>query len=122
MSEGPRAIGLDEVERIDLDNDSWSRMVVTEETAPETGSSLGFSRFTPGTVTDLVNHEVEELAYVITGDGELRLDGDETVAFGPDDALYIPPDTWHAVANTGDSDVVMVFTFPYPDYPPTERD
>lgn len=121
MTGRPRAIGLDEVERIDLGDDSWSRMVVTEETAPETDSSLGFSRFTPGTTTDQVRHEVEELAYVLAGEGELRVP-DGTVEFGPDDALYIPPETWHAVANTGDRDVVMVFTFPYPDYPPTDRD
>jgi hypothetical protein len=25
------------------------------------------------------------------------------------------------VANTGDEDMVMIFGFPYPDYPPTER-
>ena len=36
-------------------------------------------------------------------------------------ALHIPPGLWHAVANTGDEDVMMVFGFPYPDYPPTER-
>lgn len=121
MSGETRTIGLDEVERIDLDNDSWSRMIITDETAPGTGSALGFSRFTPGTITDRVNHEVEELAYVLEGEGELQLE-DGTLEFGPDDALYIPPDTWHAVANTGESDVVMVFTFPHPDYPPTDRD
>lgn len=119
MSE-TRAIGLDDVERIDLDNDSWSRMVITDETVPGAESSLGFSRFTPGTTTDTVSHDVAELAFVVSGEGELRL-ADDTVPFGPEDALYIPPDTWHAVANTGDRDVVMVFTFPYPDYPPTDR-
>lgn len=119
MSE-TRAIDLEGVERIDLDNDSWSRMVVTGETAPGTGSSLGYSSFTPGTITDEVSHDVEELAFVLEGEGELRLD-DGIVTFGPKDALFIPPDTWHAVANTGDEDVVMVFTFPHPDYPPTDR-
>ena len=33
----------------------------------------------------------------------------------------IPADLWHAVANTGEKDVIMVFGFPHPDYPPTER-
>lgn len=120
MTAEPQAIGLETVERIDLDNDSWSRMVITEETVPETNSALGYSRFTPGTTTDLVSHEVEELAYVLSGEGELELENG-TVTFEADDGLYIPPDTWHAVSNTGDQDVFMVFIFPYPDYPPTDR-
>ena len=36
-------------------------------------------------------------------------------------ALYIPARVWHAVANTGAEPVTMVFVFPHPDYPPTER-
>ena len=41
--------------------------------------------------------------------------------FRQGDALYIPGGLWHAVSNTGDEDAVMVFGFPHPDYPPTER-
>ncbi len=83
-------------------------------------SSLGYSVFTPGTVLAPVKHEAEEFAYVVAGRGELRLD-DGAVAFAEGDALHIPAGTWHAVANTGDADVIMVFGFPHPDYPPTER-
>jgi quercetin dioxygenase-like cupin family protein len=43
------------------------------------------------------------------------------VPFRQGDALHIPAGTWHAVVNTGGEDVVMVFGFPHPDYPPTER-
>ena len=85
-----------------------------------TGASLGYSVFTPGTVTASVRHEVEELAYVVSGAGELRL-ADEAVAFAAGDALRIPAGVWHAVANVGDEDCAMVFGFPHPDYPPTER-
>lgn len=83
-------------------------------------SSLGYSVFTPGTVLGSVCHETEEVAYVVSGSGELRLD-DELVPFRQGDALHIPAFTWHAVANTGEADVVMVFGFPHPEYPPTER-
>jgi mannose-6-phosphate isomerase-like protein (cupin superfamily) len=95
-------------------------MVLTSETAPQISSSLGYSVFTPGTVTGMVAHEVEEVAYVVAGRGELRTDG-EPVAFAAHQALYIPPGLWHAVANTGGDDLVMVFGFPHPGYPPTER-
>jgi quercetin dioxygenase-like cupin family protein len=110
----------DEVDPIPLPNGSWSRMVLTRETAPGIASSLGYSVFTPGTVTGMVWHEVEEVAYVLAGQGEIRTDAEPT-PFHAGQALHIPPRLWHAVANTGDEDVVMVFGFPHPDYPPTER-
>lgn len=95
-------------------------MVLTSDTAPGIASSLGYSVFTPGAVTGMVAHKVEEVAYVLAGSGELRTDG-EPVAFAAHQALHIPPGLWHAVANTGANDLVMVFGFPYPAYPPTER-
>ncbi len=108
-------VHLDDVEPIELPLGSWSRMVAKGE-----GSSLGYSVFTPGTELTAVRHEVEEVAYVVSGQGELRLDG-SAVQFRSGDAMHIPADVWHAVANTGDEDVVMVFGFPHADYPPTER-
>lgn len=117
---GVRVVSLEEVAPVELPGGSWSRMVLTGATAPGTGSSLGYSVFRPGTVTAMVAHEVEELAFVVQGRGELRLETG-AVPYGPGQALYIPPRTWHAVANTGEEDVIMVFTFPHPDYPPTER-
>jgi quercetin dioxygenase-like cupin family protein len=111
---------LDETEPIDLPNGSWSRMLITEGAVDGNRASLGYSVFTPGTELPPVKHEAEEVAYVISGAGELRLD-DETVGFTAGDALHIPAGVWHAVANTGDEDAVMVFGFPHPAYPPTER-
>lgn len=108
-------VNLADVEPIELPNGSWSRMVVKGEQ-----SSLGYSVFTPGTELAPVCHEAEETAYVVAGSGELRLDGG-AVSFGPGDALHIPAGVWHAVVNTGEEDVIMVFGFPHPDYPPTER-
>ena len=113
-------ITRDEVDPIPLPNGSWSRMVLTRDTAPGIASSLGYSVFTPGTATGMVSHEAEEVAYVLAGQGEIRTDaGPEPFRAGQ--ALHIPPGLWHAVANTGDEDVVMIFGFPHPDYPPTER-
>lgn len=110
-----RTIALEDVPRIDLPGGSWSRMVVLGDAA-----SLGYSVFTPGTTTDPVAHETEEVAYVLSGSGELRLD-DGVVAFKAGDGLLIPAGVWHAVANTSAEDVAMVFGFPFPTYPPTER-
>jgi len=114
------AFHYEEVEPINLPGGSWSRMLVAPGQVQGNQGSLGYSVFTPGTVTAFVSHEVEESAFVVAGTGEIRLD-DGAVPFGPGQALFIPPHVWHAVANTGAEDVIMVFTFPYPDYPPTER-
>ena len=113
-------VALTDVDAIPLPNGSWSRMVLTAETVPGIASSLGFSVFTPGTVTGMVSHDAEEVAYVISGIGELQTDGDP-VPFAAEQAIHIPAGLWHAVANTGTDDLIMVFGFPHPAYPPTER-
>jgi quercetin dioxygenase-like cupin family protein len=115
-----RVVALGDVEKIDLPGGSWSRMVLTDRTLDANASSLGYSEFAPASVTGLVAHETEEVAYVVTGRGELRLQ-DTTVPFEARQGLFIPAGVWHAVANTGDETVRMVFSFPYPDYPPTQR-
>jgi quercetin dioxygenase-like cupin family protein len=113
-------VRLDAVDPIELPQGSWSRMLVTAGRVDGNASSLGYSVFTPGTVLQPVKHETEEVAYVVAGSGELRLD-DGAVPFRQGDAVHIPAGVWHAVANTGEEDVVMVFGFPHPEYPPTER-
>jgi quercetin dioxygenase-like cupin family protein len=113
-------VALDDVDRIDLPGGSWSRMLVTDASVEGNASSLGYSVFAPGSVVGPVRHETEEVAYVVSGTGELQLD-DGPFAFHGGQALHIPAGIWHAVANTGTEDVVMVFGFPAPAYPPTER-
>lgn len=113
-------VPLDSVAKIDLPNGSWSRVLVTQERVSGNVSSLGYSVFKPGTALPSVRHETEEVAYVVSGSGRLETDAGE-VRFAAGDAIHIPPGTWHAVVNDSDEDVAMVFGFPHPAYPPTER-
>jgi quercetin dioxygenase-like cupin family protein len=113
-------VALESVEPIELPGGSWSRMLVTGERVTDNASSIGFSVFRPGSATTSVSHETEEVAYVVSGSGRLDTDDGE-VRFATGDAIHIAPRTWHAVVNDGEEDVVMVFGFPHPDYPPTER-
>lgn len=112
-------VPLESVDKIELPGGSWSRMLITG-TNTGSASSLGYSVFRPGTATPSVSHATEEGAYVVSGSGRLDTDDGE-VRFRAGDAIHIPPGTWHAVVNDSDTDVVMVFGFPHPDYPPTER-
>ncbi len=113
-------IPLSEVPAKQLQGGSWSKLVISGATVTGNQACLGYSHFPPGAVTQLIVHEAEEFVFVVKGRGELRLD-DGAVPFEQHDALYVPPGVWHAVANTGDEEVVMVFGFPQPDYPPTKQ-
>jgi putative monooxygenase len=113
-------IPLTDVEPVQLAGGSWSRVLVADKTVGGNVSDLGYSVFKPGTSTADLSHETEELAYIVSGRGVIRLeDRDVPVAAGQ--ALYVPAKIWHAVLNPGGEDLVMVFSFPSPDYPPTER-
>lgn len=113
-------VSLGEVEPIDLPGGSWSRMLITAEQVDGNVASLGCSVFKPGTALTSVSHETEEIAYVVDGTGRIDTDAGE-VRFRPGDAIHIPPSTWHAVVNDSNEDVIMVFGFPHPQYPRTER-
>jgi len=113
-------VALQSAEAIELPGGSWSRMLVTGERVESPAASIGYSVFKPGSATASVSHQTDEVAYVVSGSGRLDTDDGE-VRFETGDALHIPPRTWHAVVNDSDADILMVFGFPHPDYPPTER-
>jgi len=113
-------VSLHDVDPVELPLGSWSRLLVTEHTVTGNSSTLGYSVFKPGLVAADLSHSVEELAFVVGGDGVIRLeDGQLEVHAG--EALFIPAGMWHSVVNDADTDLVMVFSFPSPDYPATKR-
>ena len=79
-------VALADVDPIDLPGGSWSRMLITDASVEGNASSLGYSIFAPGSVVGPVAHEVEEVAYVVSGTGELRLD-DGPFPFGAGQAV-----------------------------------
>lgn len=118
--DGIRVVRLGDVDPVVLPGGSWSRVLIGSATVGTNDACLGYSVFTAGMATDDLSHEVEELAYVVSGDGELRL-RDGVVSLSEGSAVYIAPKVWHTVANTGTKDLVMVFAFTSSDYPPTEH-
>lgn len=118
---GIRIVPIAEAATVALPKGSWTKMLITREQVGDNTTALGLSLFTGGTVTDMITHRAEELAYVISGRGELRRDVGPPVTFTAGDALFIPAGAWHAVANVGADDLTMVCVFAHPSYPPTER-
>lgn len=115
-----RIVKLDTIEAIPLPNGSWSRKLLTQTTAGAKKCMVGVSCFKPGTITSLLVHDEEELAYVVTGKGKIRLEAGE-IPYEAGEGIYIPAGVPHAVVNDGEEEVVMVFAFSYPDYPPTKK-
>jgi oxalate decarboxylase/phosphoglucose isomerase-like protein (cupin superfamily) len=70
------------------------------------------------TVIPLTDVEPVQLA---GGSWSRVLVADSTVGGNASALGYVPARLWHTVVNPGDADLVMVFSFPSPAYPPTER-
>jgi quercetin dioxygenase-like cupin family protein len=104
-----------------LPTGSWSEMLISDHTVSGNKCSLGYSLFKPDTVSVPLRHDAEELVFVAKGSGELRSHG-ICLPFRQLDSLYIPPDVWHWVANTGTDDVVMIFAFATPGRPRTDSE
>jgi len=105
---GVAVIALADVEPVQLAGGSWSRVLVAAETVGGNISALGYSVFKPGTSTADLSHAVEELAYIVSGSGVIRLEA-EDVPVAAGQALYVPAKIWHTVMNPGEQDLVMVF-------------
>lgn len=118
MKDKVQVLSWSEVPAIDVGNGSWSRLVITDESVGAQKAMLGISTFTPGTDTPQKVHTEEEFCYILSGQGRITI-GDEYVEYGPGSFLFIPAGVPHGVANPGPEDVVMVFGFSWPTYPPT---
>jgi len=115
-----RIINIDKIEAIPLPQGSWSKKLLTQETAGTKRCMLGVSSFKPSTITSTLIHDEEELAYVVKGKGKIRFKEGE-IPYEAGDGIYIPAGASHAVINDVEEEVLMVFAFSYPDYPPTKK-
>jgi quercetin dioxygenase-like cupin family protein len=112
-------ISRDKGMKVELPNNSYSQIVISDSVVSDTHSTMGFSVFKPNTVTKQIVHAVEELAYVISGSGKIAVRS-EAYECKAGDGLYIAAGTPHSVENQDSKDLIMVFYFPHPSYPKTE--
>ena len=77
--------------------------------------SLAEARIGPGMTTTAHYHpQTEEIYYILTGTGEMKI-GDEVKKVGPGDAIAIPPGAIHQISNSG-SEVLRLLCCCAPGY------
>lgn len=71
--------------------------------------SLAEARLAPGAQTEAHRHpNTEEIYYILSGEGVMRIAGEEPRTVGPGDGIAIPPGTPHQIRNTGTTDLVFL--------------
>jgi quercetin dioxygenase-like cupin family protein len=70
----------------------------------------GFVVIDPNGTVPLHNHEQEEVYYILKGKGEMNVEG-ETQVLEAVSAVYIPPNTSHALKNIGAEALHMLFVY-----------
>jgi oxalate decarboxylase/phosphoglucose isomerase-like protein (cupin superfamily) len=88
------------------------RWIVTRETVGADDSVFGITYFAPGSRHEIHRHEnAEEVEYLIQGEGVARV-GEDDVAMGPGDTVFVPRNDYHGFRNTSDTETaVMVWYY-----------
>jgi len=113
-------VDLSEGKRTDLPDGSWVCELVSGPMNGAAATMLGFSTWLPGADTRQLVHEVDELCYIVSGEGKLSI-GEERVAYRAGQAVLVPAGVPHGVVNDSDGPMSMVYVFSYPEYPPTRQ-
>ena len=87
---------------------STIRSLLDRTNSSATRQSLAEALVPPGGATEPHRHpRAEEIYYILSGAGRITV-GDETRDVRPLDAILIPPDTRHTIANTGPDDLIFL--------------
>jgi quercetin dioxygenase-like cupin family protein len=88
------------------------RWLVTRDTVGSDNSVFGVTYFPPGGRHEIHRHEnAEEVEYLVQGEGVARV-GEDDVAMGVGDAVFVPRNEYHGFRNTSDSETaVMIWCY-----------
>lgn len=102
-----------------------TRIIATRETTPATITPEGAERrvmshggglmvvefrFERGTVAPVHHHPHEQVGYVVSGELDLVMEGQEDVRLGAGSSYYVPPNVAHGVVIHAPTVLVDVFT------------
>jgi quercetin dioxygenase-like cupin family protein len=90
--------------------DRWSKNLVGTPDIPTTsGFNLGVAEYHATDFSQVQVHDDQEALYVVSGVGEIQLDG-EVHPVQPGTAVYVGPGVAHSTRRTGPSPVKVVYT------------
>ena len=113
-------VDLVDGKRTDLPGGHWVCELISGALNGASASMLGFSTWQPGAATKQLVHEVDELCYIVDGEGKLSI-GDDHVSYRAGQAVLIPAGVPHGVLNDSSAPMSMVYVFSSPAYPPTRE-
>jgi quercetin dioxygenase-like cupin family protein len=115
-----KVVDPSEGKRTDLPGGHWVCELVSGPLNGASATMLGFSTWQPGADTRQLVHEVDELCYIVEGEGKLSV-GDERLPYRAGQGVLIPAGVPHGVVNDSDAPMSMVYVFSHPEYPPTRQ-
>ncbi|MCD6305331.1 MAG: cupin domain-containing protein [Deltaproteobacteria bacterium] len=83
-----------------------AQMILDQRTLKEIGF-LAIASLKPGKEIEAHVDPMEEIYFVLSGSGEMRVD-DEVRDVKPGDAIWIPTGSGHALFNTGQEDCIVL--------------
>jgi quercetin dioxygenase-like cupin family protein len=96
--------------------DGWVNMnvkfLISRDSVQAQKTVFGITIFPPGAKHDIHRHpHAEETEYIVEGHGIARV-GDDDVAMGPGDIVFVPEDDYHGFYNTSETErAVMVWCY-----------
>ncbi len=110
----PAIIAPGEGERVFYADGRYVNLKVTQEAMGSKELILGSEILPGGTSIPVHSHDnYEEIIFIHEGNASLTL-GERTIPAVAGTTMYIPPGTWHGVANDSGEDLTMLFIFPEP--------
>ena len=92
---------------------STIRSILDRTNAPVRNQSLAEARVPAGITTQRHYHRAsEEFYFILSGSGEMELDGTERTV-GPGDAIVIPAGAWHSITAHSDLRFLCCCSPPY---------
>ena len=85
--------------------------LIDADYTPTRGMTVGLLELPPGTNLAPHHHAPQEIYFIRSGSGELRL-GDVTRSVKPGDVIYIPENTVHGISNRGATSLEFIWFFP----------
>ncbi len=89
--------------------DRWSKdLIGGPEVGTTSGFSIGVAEYHVPEFGELQVHDDQEALYVVSGVGQVRVDG-QVIDVRPGSAVYVAPKTPHATRRTGNEPVRVLY-------------